>query len=272
MKRKHYGWSALAGLLATLFVAASMVSGSAAAAQTPSPSPDVTPTAPAPVCPTWKFRSITGSDWLETPAEGSEVVSKTRAILTKPEGGGTEFATMNAGLDYEDEVDITVSYFTSGGASHSDGAIRLFYYEDVNANTLTTGPTKFIEATAGSGILKIEGVTKVGTLGVVYDASNSYGGSVTFTNLKVGDTEVFFRRGACKAPPTTAPPTTAPPTSEPPVTKSPTPVPGVAGGDEELPVTGPKMAIAAAFGGTLILGGLVLFFAARRRRQTRFVS
>jgi LPXTG-motif cell wall-anchored protein len=269
VKRKHYGWSALAGLLATLFVAASIVSASAASA-TPSPSPTAQR-----VCPEWDLHStVDNKTWIDPPSGAT--VAQNKVTLVKPANGGTEFATQDAGLTFDTPVDIKVDYDLSGGASYAAGAIRLFYYEDTGNNTLVDAPASHVAANAESGTLIISGVNKVGTLGFTYDGSNPAGGSVTFTNLIVGDTQVRFKKGAC-VDPTTAPPTTPPATTQPPASGEPssdvteTPAPGVAGGGE-LPVTGSAVATLSALGGILLLGGLATFFLARQRRRPKFTS
>lgn len=168
-----------------------------------------------PKCPTWTLRSITsGPGWNDNPADGSGVVDTNSVKITKPEGGGTEFSTKDTGIDLNsNKANITVKYELKDGASFAAGAVRLFYYHDKNANTLTAAPTDYVAAEANSGTLTLSDVTGyIGTVGLVYDASNSAGGNVVFSDLKVGATPLAFE-DVCAEP--TSPPTTTPPTNEP---------------------------------------------------------
>ena len=80
------------------------------------PARGATPT-PNKVCPDWKLRSIVTA-WQE-PAEGSKVVSASKVVLTKPTGGGTEFATYDAGLTFDSPVTITVFYSLDEDADYA---------------------------------------------------------------------------------------------------------------------------------------------------------
>lgn len=228
------------------------------------------------VCPTWTLRGATGAYpnvvFGEAPA-GAEVASGTEVKLVKPAEGvqpGVEFATTDAGIELDQPGDITVAYQLADGAKPDAGAVRLFYYDHVAGSTVTEAPTGFKAADADAGTLTIAGVTKVGTVGLVYDASNDSAGSVTFTDLKVGGEVVHFTGEACK-PPTSPSPSPSATTKAPaggaphttaPATKAPT-----------LPVTGSSfpMVTAAAFGGGgVLLGGAALLVF--RRRRTRFTA
>jgi hypothetical protein len=231
-------------------------------------------------CPTWSLRSIVGTTW-QQPADGSGVVDGDTVVLTKPQGGGTEFAAFNVGFTTE-PVDITVHYSLSADADHAAGAVRLFYYQDNDADTLNTAPDGFAAADADSGTLTLTDVTTIGTLGLVYDASNNAGGSVTFTDLKIGNVRVKFKdvcSGQSPSPEPSSPtptPTGASPsasasesTSMPP-TASETPAPGAGGDGGDLPVTGVPGPVLAAVATALIIGGGVLLVVARRRRDIRY--
>lgn len=151
---------------------------------------------PRPVCADWQMRGATGEypnvTFGGAPAGSS--VSKDSATLVKPASGvmpGVEFAAKDVGIDGPAAV-ISVDYQLSDGAVPDAGAIRLFYYAAEGADTLTTAPDGMAAADASSGSLVIAGVSKVGTLGLVYDASNASAGKVTFSNLKVGFRKVDF--------------------------------------------------------------------------------
>jgi LPXTG-motif cell wall-anchored protein len=235
------------------------------------------------VCPTWTLRGATGEypnvTFGDAPA-GSSVTSPVTVTLVKPTSGaqpGVEFKTVNAGIDLAVATDITVEYKLEDGATSDAGAVRLFYYSTNNADTLNTAPTKFDSATGTTGVLKLEGVTgHVGTLGLVYDASNNSAGKVKFANLKVDKTWVKFKNVCPTATPTATATATATVTATPTVgptddATNPPSAGGNPGGDSggpSLPVTGTQTAMIAG-GGTAVLAlGLLLFFLARRRRDT----
>lgn len=237
--------------------------------------------AASPTCPQWNLRSIV-DEW-GAPAEGSIVTDEQTVTLVKPNGGGTEFATGDAGLNLSGTTSITVDYELNGTASFSAGAVRLFYYHAVDANTVSDAPTDFKAADDNEGTLTLSGVSgHVGTLGLVYDASNSAGGSVTFTNLKIGDIPVAFKdvctsspspsatspsATTSPSPSTTAAPTTAAP--QPTTTANPTTSPASGG----LPVTGDSNGKkVAAAGGLAIVVGAIAVVVARKRRETKFIA
>ncbi len=227
-------------------------------------------------CPSWTLRGATGAYPDVTfggAPTGAKVVGATEVKLVKPADGvqpGVEFATKDAGITLDAAGDITVTYQLADGAKPDAGAVRLFYYDHAGAETLTDAPTGQALADGQSGTLTIEGVTKVGTLGLVYDASNDSAGTVTFTDLKVGGEPVSFTDAACKpspSPSSSPTPSKAPaaggaPATTAPATKAPT-----------LPVTGSSfpMVTAAAFGGGGVLLGAVALLVSRRRR-TRFTA
>lgn len=215
-------------MLAVATVAAMVAGGILVAAAGTANATATTP----PVCPTWVVRSITGdhTTWDASPVAGSVIVNQHEVKVAKPDAGngGTEASTGDAGIDLTDGS-ITVKYelSTNPTASFAAGAVRLFYYQATNANTLTDAPTAFVAADATSGTLTISGITgHVGTVGVVYDASNSAGGSVAFSDLTVGDASVWFTKNGCDSSPTPEPTTPSPtPTSPEPTPTTPAPVP-----------------------------------------------
>lgn len=229
---------------------------------TPTPEPEEE----APYCSTWQMRSIV-QDW-EDPAAGS-VFTKNKATLVKPEGGGTEFATFNADIELASPQTLSVKYTLIGGAKPDAGAVRLFYYTNSGANTLTDTPTKFAAADANEGVLKIEDVEKIGTMGVVYDASNNAGGSAIFEAMTLGNMPIKFKPSACEVEPSPEP--TPTPSTSPSASASPTPAAtvgtgGVAGGDEpSLPVTGAPTKVAVGVAAALLVVGAALVVLGRRR-------
>lgn len=259
-----------------LAVLAGLIAAGFAALAAPSPSAATTPT----LCPDWTLRSIV-NDW-GSPAEGSTVVDAHTVVLTKPVGGGTEFAAKNLNMTFDSPVSVEVEYELADGADHAAGAVRLFYYEANNPNTLTDAPTEFIPATSGNGTLTIAGVDKLGTVGVVYDASNTAGGKVTFKNLKVGGTKLAFKDVCPQATPSaTATPTptvTVSATAIPSTTASvsaTTPAPAASVSTSpaaSLPVTGsnPMKPVLIGVGVLLVGAALVGVYYLWRARQTRF--
>jgi hypothetical protein len=231
-------------------------------------------TEPEPVCATWGLRSIV-QEWGQ-PAEGSEVVNASTVKITKPEGGGTEFAAFDLEVTAPDadETHVVVHYELGDGAATSAGAVRLFGYADQDANTLTDAPdwTDVAEADSGDLVFTLPAGAELGTLGVVYDASNSAGGHVVFSGMKIGNRPVSFT--ACPEPeptPTTpSPEPSASATTPAPVTTQ-TTAPPVAGGPS-LPVTGVGLPQIIAVGALLLIVGGVAYLVApalkRRKRAT----
>lgn len=242
-----------------------------------------TPAEHEPVCATWKLRGATGQypdiTFGGAPA-GAEVVSSSKVVLVKPTEGtmpGVEFAAYDLDVELDSATAVSVSYELSDGASTAAGAVRMFGYAEQDADTLNDAPdwSDVAEADEGSLTFEVPAGT-IGTLGLVYDASNNSAGKATFTGLKIGDRAVSFTEceeptpspsvttPAATTPAATTPPATAPPTVEPSAT-----VPPVAGGPS-LPVTGVKLWHFVA-GGVILLGlGVVtrIFFRPRRVRTT----
>jgi hypothetical protein len=241
------------------------------------PRAEATPAEPEPVCATWGLRSIV-QEWGEA-AEGSKVVNAGKVVVTKPEGGGTEFAAFDLDVSAEAETLVSVHYKLSDGAATSAGAVRLFGYADQEANTLTDVPDwkDVAGAEQGNLVLTLPAGSKLGTLGVVYDASNSAGGKVTFTKMTIGDRPVSFTECVEPTPspsvttPAPSSSVTTPPATDPAATPSAT-VPPVAGGPS-LPVTGVGLAEIVTGGILLLIAGAVAWLVApslRRRKRTTF--
>lgn len=226
-------------------------------------------------CPSWTLRGATGAYPDVTfggAPTGAKVVGATEVKLVKPADGvqpGVEFATKDAGITLDAAGDITVTYQLADGAKPDAGAVRLFYYDHAGAETLTDAPTGQALADGQSGTLTIEGVTKVGTLGLVYDASNDSAGTVTFTDLKVGGEPVSFTDAACKPSPS---PSSSPTPSKTPVAGgAPATTAPASNAGPTLPVTGtPVKTFAAAAAGGVLLGAVALLVS--RRRRTRFTA
>jgi hypothetical protein len=265
---------------------------------------------PETICSTWKARGATGAypdiDFGGKP-DGTEISTST-AKLTKPEGvsPGVEFATFDLGVGpLDQEAHVRVEYATSGGASTSAGAVRMFAYEDKSADTLNDAPdwVKAAETEEGNLLFTVPAGKKIGTLGLVFDASNNTTGAVTFKNLTIGEQPVSFT--ACPDPePTTTKPDPEPTTTKPdPGSSSPaavtcssfdtkadaqeaylkdpeglahldsdgdgracewTPADGSGGGG--LPVTGPSIGIVVMAAVIIIGTGAVLTVMVRRRK------
>lgn len=144
----------------------------------------------------WQVRQIgTGDpDW--SPATASQITNANSVALTKPDGTtGTSIETTDLGLAVSAGDVINVVYVLSDGATTDAGAVRMFYYGIPDADTLGAAPTAFVAAD-GSGALSltVAAAGEIGTFGLVYDASNDTAGTVTFSNLTVGKTEVRFQQ------------------------------------------------------------------------------
>lgn len=167
--------------------------------------------ASATACPVWVVRSIAnGASTWGTVVDSSQIVNADSVRVAKPNSGdaGTEASTTDANVDLSAPANITVHYSLSDEADFAAGAIRMFYYDTPGADTLTVAPTAFVAADARDGTLTLHDVSgHVGRLGVVYDASNSAGGSVTFSDLMIGDTAVKFTSAPCAPPPVIVPTT-----------------------------------------------------------------
>jgi LPXTG-motif cell wall-anchored protein len=211
------------------------------------------------VCPDWTLHSITGTEWGDA-AEGSVIQGADEVDLVKPEGGGTEFVAK--GLDLSGVV--TVDYELSDDADFAAGAVRLFAYSSKTPDTLNDAPDAFVAATAKSGTLTLPTLEHVGTVGMVYDASNTAGGVVTFSNLKVGGQLLSFTDTCATASPSASP--SAPPSASATAGPSSSSTPA-AGNEETLPKTGFSATDAALLGGVVLLVGAVVFAAARSRRR-----
>jgi hypothetical protein len=225
----------------------------------------------------WLVREIAlGSDvWAD--ASASVIVDATTVDLTKPVGTtGTSIETTDLGLAVTAGDTIAVSYELLDGADIAAGAIRMFYYDHADGDTLLEAPTVFVAAD-GSGTLSLTVLAdgQVGTMGLVYDASNVATGTVRFTDLTVGYTTVLFVEPAppcewnpdlaaddeeCQPPSSPSP---SPTTSEPPAG-------GTGGSDDagKLPTTGAALPLFVGGGAALFGLGAGLWLLARRRPVT----
>lgn len=238
----------------------------------------------------WQVRQIGIGDTDWSPAEASAIVDPLTVGLTKPDGTtGTSIETTNLGLPLAAGQTVSVEYALINGAEPTAGAVRLFIYDSPDADTLAEAPYASVAADAASGVLSI-GVgadIEIGTMGLVFDASNASTGTVKFSNLTVGNTTVLFVEppALCEVPgledllasdsdcqdPTPTP--TVEPSVEPSTEPSTEPV-GAANDDVgELPMTGSKMPLLVAAGmAALVGGGLLLWFGSQRRRLRRLAS
>jgi len=247
---------------------------------------------PAPVCGTWEIRGATGTypeiEFGPAP-EGSEVVDADTVKLTKAPNGGVEFAAFGLGLELEAETTVSVDYALSADASAALGAVRMFGYTSATPNTVEDAPTWSDTAESAEGTLTftVPAGATIGTLGLVYDASNPATGSVTFSGMTVGDRPVSFTECETPDPDGSQTPdpdgsqtpdpdgsqTPAPGGSETPAPDgSQTPAPGTSttppAAAPSLPVTGPGGFILLGSAVALIGAGLGMYLVARRRKVT----
>jgi LPXTG-motif cell wall-anchored protein len=219
---------------------------------------------PVTTCATFQMRGATGEYpavvFGDAPAGTS--VTKDTAVLKKPTGvqPGVEFAAFD--LDIEATGDITVEYALADGATPDAGAVRLFFYDEQDANTLTAAPDGQAVATSNSGTLTIAVDGPIGTLGMVYDASNATTGTVTFSNLKIDGQPVSFLPEVCATP---SPSASASATAGP----SPSPSAGVSRSPVgALPVTGTSnLGLLVGVGLSLVAAGLAAVYLLRVRRR-----
>lgn len=159
----------------------------------------------------WDVRQIGTGETSWSPAAAGGIVDADTVELTKPAGDvGTSIETTDLGLAVAAGDTISVSYELLDGATTDAGAVRLFYYDAAGADTLTVAPTGFAAAD-GSGTLSLSVAANgtIGTLGLVYDASNTSAGTVRFSGLQVAGTPILFVAPA-DPPPTTEPPVDPP--------------------------------------------------------------
>jgi LPXTG-motif cell wall-anchored protein len=239
---------------------------------------------PEPVCATWKMRGATGAYpavvWGGAPAGSS--VTETRAKLVKPVEGvdpGVEFASFDLEVQApaDNEIHVSVKYELGDGAATVGTAIRMFGYVAQGANSVLDtpdyGPAIAQSETGGNLVFTIPAGKKLGTLGLVYDASNSAKGWVKFRQMKVGNRAVSFTTCPTPEPTQTATPTpTATATAHPTPGGTATPRPEPTGTPEPgLPVTGAGTTMMVLAGVCALgAGGLVTWLA--RRRRVKFTA
>jgi LPXTG-motif cell wall-anchored protein len=286
-----------AGLLAAGLVTLTAPAASATTPQTCPTGPSVltttVPTCPPvrkePICATWQARGATGAypNIVFGGQPDGTVIGDYTAKLTKPSTGtmpGVEFAARDLDLDLTDDTVVSVKFKLDDDASYAAGAIRMFGYREKDADTVNDAPDFQAVAEAKAGTLKFTvPAGKLGTLGLVYDASNDSAGAVSFSWLKVGHRKVKFTECPKPTPTATAtatatPTATAtatatpssttpstPPSSTPPSDDVPPP-PTNTGSGGGLPVTGPSIGVLAAVGALMLaVGGAILFFARRKK-------
>lgn len=223
----------------------------------------------------WQVRQIGTGETAWSPAAASQVVDASTVDLTKPDGTtGTSIETSHLGMDVNAGDVISVSYELLDDALTDAGAVRLFYYDTRDADTLATAPTAFVAAD-GSGVLEltVAATDRIGTLGLVYDASNDSAGTVRFTDLTVAGTPILFVAPPEPSPSPTGQPTPGPtgePTPDPtkPADPSPSDPAGGAGGGSDkpgLPVTGSSLPVLVGGGAVLAAGGGGIYWLTRRR-------
>lgn len=226
----------------------------------------------------WQVRQIGLGETQWSTAAASTIVDATTVDLTKPDGStGTSIETADLGLAVTAATEISVGYELLDGATVDAGAVRLFYYDTAGADTLGAAPTGFVAAD-GSGTLSltVAADATIGTLGLVYDASNASAGTVRFSNLTVGYTTVLFVEPPepcewdeqltgddekCQPPASPTPDPSSSPTVAPPPS-------GQGGSGEQLPVTGSSLPLLMGGGAVLAGLGAGALLLARSRRTT----
>ncbi|HEY7225917.1 MAG TPA: LPXTG cell wall anchor domain-containing protein [Micromonosporaceae bacterium] len=226
----------------------------------------------------WRARDWTGAypDVQASDASGSTATCDT-VTLVKPDVNADQDAIYgpsadgDVGTSYENgDLNLAVSagdkllvdYTLDDVADAAAGAVRMFAYSEVDADTLNVAPTLGFVAAPGStpGTIELDFAadTTVHTFGLTYDASNDTEGTVTFTNLRSestdGATKVVTSIAFCAQPRPTATGTT--------------PAPTTSGTGGTLPKTGsPVTAIAGVAFAFVVIGALAIV-AVRRRRAT----
>lgn len=142
----------------------------------------------------WVLQQIAMGDTGFSPAALSQIVDQDTVALIKPAGDtGTSIETADLGLPVTAGDTLTVQVSLLGSASADVGAVRMFVYDHPGANTLTEAP-QAVAAAAGDGTLTltVPFTGTIGTMGLVYDASNSSAGTVEFSNLRLNNTPIWF--------------------------------------------------------------------------------
>jgi hypothetical protein len=138
----------------------------------------------------WQLRDVTCDPYPDCtwgPATESVVTDERTLELTKPHPQtGTSMETTNLGLELPDGGTISVIYDLDTGADFAAGAVRMFWYNQPNKNTLLDAPTAHVAADAGNDTLTltIPAGSTVGTFGLTYDASNPSTGTVHLHDLE----------------------------------------------------------------------------------------
>lgn len=234
------------------------------------------------VCATWQLRGATG----QYPAivfggapAGSSVESSSSVKLVKPTEGvmpGVEFAAYDVDVEVATETTVSVDYVLGDGAATSAGAVRLFGYSEQDADTINDAPDwqDIAEGDSGTLVFTVPAGSTIGTLGLVYDASNSATGYVRFTDMEIGNRAVSFTDCPEPSPTVTASPSASPTVSpsQPGATPSATTTPPAGSDSDEnaggggLPVTGTNVPLLLGAGAGLLIGGGLLYLGLRRRK------
>lgn len=264
-------------------LAGAVALGGAALALPAAATPVKTPT----VCGDWKLRGATGAYpaivFGDAP-DHAAVLSADKVKLVKPATGvmpGVEFAAFDLDVEATSEVKVSVRFDTDADASTASGAVRVFGYNAKGANTIVDGPSYMDEAegTSGTLVFTLPAGKKLGTLGLVYDGSNSAKGAVTFSDLTIGQRPVSFRK--CVTPTPSVPVKPVPSTSKSSsatasasasasATRSSSSAAAADSDAGGLPVTGPGVGTIVGIGaGMVALGGLLGVASIATRRRTR---
>lgn len=139
----------------------------------------------------------------DTPAE---------PVIYAPTGNGdigTSYETTDLALAVEAGDVISVEYELSHVDNALAGAVRMFAYDSVGADTLNVAPTfgpaiAPTSGTTGTLVLPFAADDTIGTFGLTYDASNDTEGTVTWTNLQLehtdGEQKIYTPISFCPKP------------------------------------------------------------------------
>lgn len=224
----------------------------------------------------WQVRDTECDPYPEcdrTDAVESTITGPSAVDLTKVASGtGTSIETSNLNLTVETDTTLTVEYDLGSDADTVAGAIRLFWYNHPDGDTIKEAPTAFVAAKNGSGTLSlnIPAYATIGTMGLTYDASNDSTGTVTFSDLTVDGTLVLFQEPESEPEPTSSP--SPSPTAT--ATIEPTPSPATSPSTEpvaeeksQLPQTGNGLFYLIAIGLILLAAGTAAFGLSKLRAR-----